>query len=159
MVQNTPQPTLTSRIAYKDRRGAVEWLENVLGFKTTMLATDASGDVVYAELRLGNGLIHLGGEWENIKAPTSVGGSNTQTISILLETGIDDHCERVRAAGGTIIQEPQDQFHGDRTYRVIDPQGHVWSFSQRVREVTNEEMESAVPGMKVWRLTAFHNTK
>ena len=57
---------------------------------------------------------------------------------------------QVFGRAGFQAQAPADQFHGDRTYRVIDPQGHTWSFSQRLREVTAEEMEAAVPGMKVW---------
>jgi uncharacterized glyoxalase superfamily protein PhnB len=69
---------------------------------------------------------------------------------VQLENGIDAHCERSRAAGGVIVQEPSDQFHGDRTCRVIDPQGHAWTFSQRLHEATVEEMEAAVPGMKIW---------
>jgi predicted CoA-binding protein len=32
----------------------------------------------------------------------------------------------------------------------MDPQGHVWSFLQKLRDVTPEEMEAAVPGMKIW---------
>ncbi len=142
--------TFQSRVAYKDCRGAVEWLEKAFGFKTTMLATDSDDKVVYAEMTFGNGQLHIGGEWEKVKAPSSVGGANTQTISVQLEDGIEAHCEKARAAGGTIVQAPADQFHGDRTYRVIDPQGHTWSFSQRLREVTAEEMEAAVPGMRVW---------
>ena len=99
MTASTPKPTFQSRVAYKDRRGAVEWLEKAFGFKTTMLATDSDGSVVYAEVRFGNGQIHIGSEWENAKAPGSVGGANTQTISVQLEDGIDAHCERARAAG------------------------------------------------------------
>ena len=53
--------------------------------------------------------------------------------------------------GGVILQEPQDQFHGDRTYRVVDPQGHIWGFTQKLREVSVEELEAAMPGMKVWK--------
>ena len=147
---NATEQSFSSRIAYKDRRAAVEWLEKVLGFQTTMLATDSKGDVVYAEMKYGTGLIEIGSEWDNIKAPSSVAGANTQTICVHLQGGIDEHFERTRAAGATILEEPKDQFHGDRTYRVIDPQGHVWSFSQKLREVTVKEMEAAIPGMKVW---------
>jgi len=113
--------------------------------------SDSEGNVVHAEMRFGNGRIHTGSEWGDIKAPSSVGGANTQTLCVELEDGIDAHCERARAAGGRILEEPKDQFHGDRTYRVMDPEGHIWSFSQHLREVTVEEMEAAVPGMKVWR--------
>ena len=151
MSESTSRPTFHSRIAYKEQRSAVEWLEKAFAFQTTMLATDGAGKVVHAEMRFENGRIHIGSEWGDIKAPNSVGGANTQTVCVELEDGIDAHCERARTAGGKIIQEPEDQFHGDRTYRVMDPQGHIWSFSQRLREVTIEEMEAAVPGMKIWR--------
>jgi uncharacterized glyoxalase superfamily protein PhnB len=149
MTEATQKPTFSSRIAYKDRRDAVEWLEKAFGFKTTLLATDSKGAVVYAEMSFGNGQIEIGSEWENVKAPSSVGGANTQTLCVQLESGIDAHCERARAVGGRMAQEPADQFHGDRTYRVIDPEGHTWTFSQKLREVTVKEMEAAVPGMKV----------
>ena len=151
MNQNTPKPTLCSRVAYKNLRGAVDWLEKALGFDITTLATDAEGKVVHAELAFGNGVIEIGSEWENIKAPGSLGGANTQTITVHVEGGVDQHCERARAAGGTIIQEPTDQFHGDRTCRIMDREGHVWSLSEKLREVTVEEMEAAIPGMKVRR--------
>ena len=151
MSQSETHPTFSSRVAYKDRRAAVEWLEKAFGFKPTQLATDRAGDVVHAEMRFGNGIIYLGSEWDLIKAPGSVGGANTQTISVQLESGLDEHCECARAVGGKIIQEPQDQFHGERTYRVVDPQGHIWAFTQKLREVTVEELEAAIPGMKVWK--------
>jgi uncharacterized glyoxalase superfamily protein PhnB len=151
MIQRTSRPTFSSRIAYQDQRDAVEWLEKAFAFQTTMLATDSDGHVVHAEMRFGNGRIDIGGEWGDIKAPSSVGGVNTQTLCVELEDGLDAHCERARAAGGKILEEPSDQFHGDRTYRVLDPQGHIWSFSQHLREVTVKELEAALPGIKVWR--------
>jgi uncharacterized glyoxalase superfamily protein PhnB len=154
MAQTDSIPAFSSRVAYRDQRAALEWLEKAFGFKTTVLATDRDGAVIYAEMRFGTGLIHVGSEWDTIKAPGSIGGANTQTITVHLESGLDEHCERARAAGGRIIDEPKDQFHGDRTYRVVDPQGHIWAFSQKLREVPIEELEAAIPGMKVWTASA-----
>ncbi len=151
MEQYPPPPSFSSRIACRELRAEVEWLEQVLGFKTTMLATDPDGRVVHAELAFGNGRIEVATEWDTIKAPGSVGGANTQNLCIHLADGLDEHCARARAAGGSIIQEPQDQFHGDRTYRIVDPEGHIWSFSQKLREMTAAELEAALPGMKVWK--------
>lgn len=141
---------MSSALACKDPRSAIEWLERAFGFQTTMLIEDDTGKLVHSELRFGDGLIMVGDEWaDNIKAPASVGGSNTQTIHIELSEGIDAHCERARAAGAKIVAEPEDQFYGDRTYRAIDPEGHMWTFSQRVQEMTTQEMEAAAPGLKI----------
>ena len=41
------------------------------------------------------------------------------------------------------MKEPQDQFYGERTYVATDPEGHYWTFSQPLRVVSREEMETA----------------
>jgi uncharacterized glyoxalase superfamily protein PhnB len=156
MPEPRPTPTFSSRIAYRDVRAAAEWLEQAFGFEITRVATDPDGNVVHAEMRFGDGEIDLGGEFEHVRAPGSLGGANTQTVLVHLDAGLEEHCERARAAGATMLQEPEYQFHGDRTYRVLDPQGHMWIFLQKVRDVTDEEMEAAVPGMKLWSPQSGH---
>ncbi len=149
MISKTHRPSFGPRVAYRDQGSAVKWLEQAFGFKPTVVAVDGEGKTIYAEMQFGNGTIHIGSEWGEIKSPQSIGGANTQTIAVNIDGEIDEHCERARAAGGKIIQEPADQFHGDRTYRVVDPEGHIWTVSQHLRDVLVGEMEAAVPGMKV----------
>ena len=55
---------------------------------------------------------------------------------------------RARAAGFTILAEPETQFYGQRTYRCRDPEGHIWTIGQAVRTVTREEAEKAT-GLKI----------
>jgi uncharacterized glyoxalase superfamily protein PhnB len=144
MTEMSHRATLGSALAYRDPKAAIDWLEKAFGFETTLLLTDNDGNVAHSELSFGDGYIMVGNEWaENIKSPASVGGANTQTIHIQLTEGIDAHCERARAAGATIIQEPEDQFYGDRTYRALDPEGHMWTFGQTMRVMTPEEWDAA----------------
>ncbi|MBB2931373.1 hypothetical protein [Paraburkholderia silvatlantica] len=42
----------------------------------------------------------------------------------------------------------RQQFYGDRVYVACDPEGHVWSFGETVREVTREEAQVA-SGLKI----------
>ena len=84
----------------------------------------------------GDGMIMVGTEWsDNHKSPKSTGGKCTQTCHIQMKYGLDAHCEVARKAGAEIIQEPETQFYGDRTYRARDPEGHIWTFSQTVANV------------------------
>jgi uncharacterized glyoxalase superfamily protein PhnB len=100
-------------------------------------------------MQLGEAMIMVGGEWmADVASPASVGGKNTQLIHLHIDTDVDAHCERARAAGMTIFQEPKDQFFGDRTYRCKDPEGHMWVVAQTVREVSREEAEAAT-GFKI----------
>ena len=143
------RPALGSALFYKDAFAALDWLEKAFGFERTMVITDKEGNLGHSEMRFGDGYIMIGTEWiDYVASPASIGGKNTQSIHVHLGDGIDAHCERARAAGAVILQEPADQFYGDRTYRARDPEGHVWTFGQTVRVVGREEAEKA-SGLKI----------
>lgn len=57
---------------------------------------------------------------------------------------VDAHYARAVAAGAEITEELADQFYGDRVYRALDPEGHRWSFHERIREVSEAEMQAAI---------------
>jgi uncharacterized glyoxalase superfamily protein PhnB len=100
-------------------------------------------------MRFGTGIVTVAHEWsETTRSPQSIGGPNTQQVHVQIEGDVAAHCERARAAGAKIIQEPADQFYGDRTYRCMDPEGHVWTFAQRIKEMTMPEMQEA-SGLKM----------
>lgn len=143
------RPDLVSGVFYKDPLAALDWLEKAFGFERSMVITDKEGNLGHSEMRFGDGLVYVGSEWADyVASPGSVGGKNTQSIHIHLKNGIDEHCARARAAGAVIVREPEDQFYGDRVYSARDPEGHVWSFGQTVRQVSREEAEKA-SGLKI----------
>lgn len=143
------RPSLTSAICYRDPRAALKFLEAALGFELVMLIEDADGNVVHSEMRFGDAVIMVGGEWsDDHKSPTAVGGKNTQTVHIQVDSGVDAHCERARAAGFEILMSPADQFYGDRTYRCRDPEGHIWTVGQPAKVVSREQAEAA-SGLKI----------
>src|SRR5258708_37801696 len=93
----------------------------------------------------GRGRIMIGAQWEAwVKRPKSLGGANTQVVHVMLEGNLDAPCERARAFGAQIVAEPAEQFYGDRTYRVADLEGHRWTFSVHVRDVSRTEAEAAL---------------
>jgi len=149
------RPALIAGLFYKDPIAALRWLEKAFGFEIASLITDADGRLAHSELTYKGGALNVGGEWEGpivgparMRSPQTVEGINTQFVRIHLDDGLDDHCARARAAGARIVDEPTDQFYGSRTYRALDPEGHVWNFSQEVRVVSGEEMEKAT-GLKI----------
>ena len=144
MPETSERPTFGSAVIYRDPSAAVAWLQKAFGFDVAMLITDKEGNLSHSELTFGSGYIMVGSEWtDSARSPQNVDGKNTQSIHVHLTEDVDAHCERARAAGAVIAMEPEDQFYGDRTYRAVDPEGHVWSFGQRVRTVSREEAEKA----------------
>lgn len=141
-------PTFTSSVHYRDPVAALEFLERAFGFELTM-AIDGppeAPEMCHYEMALeGKGRVMVGAEWEQaVRSPASVGGANTQRIHVQLAGDLEAHCERARSAGATIVMEPEDQFYGDRSYRALDPEGHSWTFSTHVREVSRAEAEAAL---------------
>jgi len=51
-----------------------------------------------------------------------------------------------RTTGAEIIQEPETQFYGDRTYRARDPEGHIWTFG---RTVEGTQARGMGPGQRL----------
>ena len=149
-------PTFVPSVFYKDPMAALRWLEAAFGFEVTVLLTDADGKLAHSEMAFAGGALTVGGEWEGeaivgparMRSPQAVEGINTQFVRVHLAEGLDAHCQRARAAGAKIVAEPEDQFYGARVYRALDPEGHVWNFSQELRVVSGEEMEQAT-GLKV----------
>ena len=140
---------LISAVCYRDPKAALKFLEAAFGFEVVMLIEDEHGDLAHSEMRFGNAAIMIGNEWsEDHKSPAAIGGKNTQTVHIQIDTDVDVHCERARAAGFNIIVEPATQFYGDRTYRCRDPEGHIWTVAQTVQPVSREEAEAA-SGLKI----------
>lgn len=146
----TGQATFQPTAFYRDPMAALRWLETAFGFETTTLVTDAEGRVGYSEMSFLGGTVSINPAFSDpiigdarMVSPLDLDGRCTQFIRIHLPEGLDAHYERARAAGARITQPPEDQFYGERTYRVQDPEGHVWNFSQTVAQPTLAEMEAA----------------
>lgn len=138
-----PRPTVIPAVTYADPEAAFAWLQTAFGLQPVLAIRDPGGQLVHAEMRCGDGLVMLGGEWhERTRAPGALDGRLTQTIHVAVPD-VDGHCARARAAGATIAAEPEDQFYGDRTYRALDLEGHMWTFAQTLRELTPAEWDAA----------------
>src|SRR6478609_2446572 len=143
------QASLAAALFYRDPWAALAWLEQAFGFERAMVISDAEGGLAHSQMTFGNGYIMVGSEWTDYTvSPLGVGGKNTQFLHVHLDDGIDAHCACAREAGAEILQEPAEQFYGDRTYRARDPEGHVWTFAQNVRPFSVEESEKAT-GLKI----------
>jgi uncharacterized glyoxalase superfamily protein PhnB len=142
------EPVFTSSLSYQDPKAALAWLERAFGFEITM-AIDGPPEAPemghYEMSCAGQGRVVIGAEWaEWTRSPAHTGGGNTQSVHVKLPGGLDEHCERARAAGAVIAADPEDQFYGDRIYRAFDYEGHCWTFAVHVRDVTRAEAEAAI---------------
>jgi PhnB protein len=103
--------------------------------------TGPDGTVVHALLTIGGAMIMIEGEWPTLasRAPQP-DGSSPVVIFVYVED-VDTVIERAVAGGARILIPVKNQFWGDRTGRIVDPSGHVWTISTRVEETSSEERD------------------
>src|SRR5438046_3178186 len=87
------RPTVVPALCYAKPWAALDWMEKAFGFERGMVIADGDGKTVHSEMRVGDGLIHIGPEAGYNVSPTTVSGRNTQSIHIHLKEGFDAHCE------------------------------------------------------------------
>ena len=142
----TPQgwPRISPGVYYRDAAGMIDWLCQAYGFEIRLKVEGEGGSIVHSELTFGDGLIMVGAErsgaarrFETDTLSPLSAGSNTQNLMVYVDD-VDAHCAHARAAGARIVAEPElhdygDDYWADRSYGAIDPEGHLWWFTQRIR--------------------------
>ena len=131
-------------LAYEDGAAAIDWLTNAFGFEEQTRFTGDDGTVSQAELDTGGGTIMLATPTPDYVSPKRLRELSEEARKmsevpyvidgVLVEVDdVDAHFSRARAAGATILSEPEDVPEvGVRHYRVEDPEGHRWMFSQEI---------------------------
>ena len=77
----------------------------------------AAGAVSHAEIEFADGLVLMGCPGPDYRNPRNLGGV-TQSLYVYVDD-VDEHYAHARAEGAKILQEPSDQFYGDRPARRI----------------------------------------
>ncbi|MDF3070756.1 MAG: Glyoxalase family protein [Polyangiaceae bacterium] len=136
-------PRLSISVHYRDAHSAIDWLCRAFGFEVQLKVEGDGGVIVHSELKFGEALVMVGGEggkepWQSMqRSPQAVGGAVTMSACLFVDD-VDAHYARAVAAGGKVTREPVTSDYGeeywtDRSYGVLDPEGHLWWFMQRIR--------------------------
>lgn len=141
MPTNPPDnfPRITPYLYYKNVAQALDWLARTFGFTERVRMPGPDGGIMHAEMEWAEGVVMLGCPGPDYKNPKTL-GQTTQSLYVYVDE-IDKHFQHAKSARAKIVEEPADQFYGDRRYAVEDPEGHVWYFAQHVRDVAMEDMK------------------
>jgi uncharacterized glyoxalase superfamily protein PhnB len=130
--RSAPPASVTAVLTYADVREAVDWLTGVFGFAERVRIGDHR-----AQLSFGDGALIVADDSGDRQVPQAGAGV---THSVLVRvTDIDEHYERVRAAGAVAFSAPADMPYGERQYTAIDLAGHRWTFTQSLNDVAPED--------------------
>jgi PhnB protein len=125
--------TVTPYLTVDDAAAQIEFLQKAFNAQLTYSHKGPDGKIGHAELRIGNSQIMLGqarGEWK----------ARPATFYLYVED-CDALYKNALAVGAKSLQEPKDQFYGDRSGGVEDSNGNYWWIGTHVEDVPPEEIE------------------
>jgi uncharacterized glyoxalase superfamily protein PhnB len=151
-MRSTPKgwPRLSTAIYYDDAAAAIDWLCRAFGFEVRLKVEGEGGRIEHTELVHGEAVVMVAQsgsrpahpKFLRCASPHSVSGANTQSLMVFVD-GADQHCARARATGTNVLEEPKVNDYGpdhwaDRSYAALDPEGHLWWFTERARNAPGE---------------------
>ena len=103
--------------------------------------------IMHAAIRIGSSFVFLVDDFPEFcggksESPTSLKGTPV-TIHRYVDN-CDAAIQRAQEAGATVLMPAQDMFWGDRYGVISDPYGHKWSFATHLRDLTPDQMQSAM---------------
>jgi PhnB protein len=138
---------ITPYMTVRDAARAIEFYKHAFGATEKGVMKSPDGKVMHAELLIGDSIFMLADEFPQYGSlsPQSTGGSG-MGLHIYTED-VDSAFDRAVKAGATVEMPVSDMFWGDRYGKLADPFGHKWSIGTHKKDVSMQEMESAMNQM------------
>jgi uncharacterized glyoxalase superfamily protein PhnB len=130
--RSIPTAAVIPVLIYPDVRAAVAWLSTAFGFQERVQI----GENHRSQMRAGDGAVILGDIRYDRRPPRE--GEVTHSVVVRVEDA-RAHCERARAHGAKIIEDPKDFPYGERQYTAVDLAGHHWTFTETIADVAPED--------------------
>lgn len=125
--------TISPYLIVKDAERLMDFLERAFGAQPGEKMLDQQGRIMHAEVRIGDSVVMLG-EANDRNSPT-------RSVFHMYLGETDRIYQQALAAGATSLQEPTDEFYGDRTAAVQDFSGNQWWIATHVEDVSPEELQ------------------
>jgi PhnB protein len=134
-------PVVMPMLVCRDPSAEIDFCKTTFGAVELGRRPGPDGTVAHALVTIGPAMVMIEGEWPTLasRAPQP-DGSSPVVIYVYVED-VDKVIERAVAAGAKVLLPVKNQFWGDRTGRIIDPSGHVWTISTRVEETSAAQRE------------------
>ena len=117
----------------------IEFCKTAFGAVERVRRPGPDGQVAHAMITIGDAMIMIEGEWPTIGSRAPQADGSSPVVIYVYVDNVDEVAQRAVAAGAKILIPIKNQFWGDRTGRIMDPSGHVWTISTRVEETSEDQ--------------------
>ena len=134
-------PHITPYLSVRDGMAALAFYEKAFGFKRRFEMKTPEGRLRHGEVEHHGGVIMIGEPQPDMgyKSPGDFGGSPVSLYVYVPD--VDATVAAARAAGAKVVQEPTNQFYGDRTCELTDPEGHRWCFATHFKDINPADLK------------------
>lgn len=141
-------PMLSPTLMVKDMEKTLKFYTETLGFENTFKMPDPEGNLIHANVVWKNVHIMFG---PTTWLPEDVVPYRGTGVDFYIlgdkDDDIDQFYAMLKEKGVNIVKDIEDQFWGDRTFSIKDPDGYQLTFAKTIREVSPEEMMEAMKQM------------
>jgi PhnB protein len=134
--------TITPQLTLDKAAQTIEWYKKALGAEELGRHLGPDGKVAHAELRIGDSRFMVNDVMKG-KGPRAYGGSPAMLWIYVQDC--DALFNRAVTAGAKVADGPmgqvQDQFWGDRSGTIVDPEGYQWTIATHKEDLTPQELE------------------
>ena len=133
--------SVTPYLVLKNANEAIEFYQKAFDGQLVLKLDGPGGSVMHAEVKIGDSHVMLADENEQMGflGPKSIGG--TPVSLMIYHENVDRLFAQAVKAGARELQPPTDQFYGDRSGRLEDPFGHMWTIATHIEDLTPEEID------------------
>ena len=125
--------TVTPYMTVDDAALQIDFLKRAFNAQVKYEMKDEKGNVRHAEVSVGDSILMIGQARDEWKSRPMSYYLYVPDVDVMYTTAL--------AAGGKSLQDVTNQFYGDRSGGVEDPQGNYWWIATHMEDVSPEEMD------------------
>jgi uncharacterized glyoxalase superfamily protein PhnB len=148
MVKNRSVPInhILPHLYYENIADALTWLTSVFGFVEDYHFDLPDGQLHGVMIHKGDAWVMLKNSGRTMKSPGRL-GFHAQSLTVFIDN-VDEHYRNTQSWGARILEEIFNTEYGERQYSVQDLEGHVWTFSEHVKDVSPDSWGAKIPNKR-----------
>ncbi len=135
--------TVTPQLTLDNAAASIEWYKKALGAEEVTRAVGPDGKILHAEIRIGDSLVMVNDDMMGGNTVKAHGGSPASLWVYVPDC--DALFNRAIKAGAKVapggMGDLADQFWGDRSGTILDPDGYRWTIATHTEDLTPDEMQ------------------
>jgi PhnB protein len=130
---------LIPMLVCNDVLAEIDFCKHVFGAVEIVQRPGPDGKTAHAALTINGTMIMIEAVWPTLSSRSPQTDGSSPVVLYVYVEDVDMVIERAVVSGATVLLPAKNQFWGDRTARIMDPAGHVWTVSTRIEDTTAAE--------------------